>query len=312
MSDAEPPAGGGGRDPDSPMTELERVLAERLKQAMARLRRVMAMHEAGRMITLDYAYFAEPRDLAASPAVQKLVRRLEGERDAYRALLAEMARLAAGLRDVPAEEPAAGGPHWNNGWLPPLDALSLYALTALNRPRTYLEVGSGNSTMFVRKAIEDHGLSTRIVSIDPKPRAEVDAICDEVIRQPLEKADLSVFGTLQAGDVLFVDNSHRAFPNSDVTVFFMDALGRLAPGVVYGLHDICLPEDYPAEWARRFYSEQYLLGAYLFGGADGDEIVFPGRFVARDATLAAERGALFEALGIAEDAAAGAFWMRKA
>ena len=304
---------GGYDPPERLLTPTERLLAERLKQAMARLRRVMAMHKAGRMITLDYPYFADPRDLSSSPSIARLRRRFESERAGYRRLLAEMLALAEPLSRIPADAPAgAGGPHWRNGWLPPLDAASLYALTVRHRPRLYLEVGSGNSTLFVRRAIEDHGLDTRIVSIDPKPRAEVDAICDEVVRTPLEQADLSVFERLGPGDILFVDNSHRAFPGSDVTVFFMEVIGRLSPGVVYGLHDILLPDDYPEHWSRRFYNEQYLLAAYLFGGAGGDEIVFPGRFVGNDPELAPDRQALFDALGLPVDPAAGAFWLRKA
>jgi len=45
-----------------------------------------------------------------------------------------------------------------------------HAMTALNRPRRVIEVGSGNSTKFIRRAIRDHGLPTAIVSIDPQPR----------------------------------------------------------------------------------------------------------------------------------------------
>ena len=58
-------------------------------------------------------------------------------------------------------------------------------------PATFLEVGSGNSTKFARRAIEDHGLRTRIVSIDPEPWAEIDGLCDEVLRAPAEEVDLA-------------------------------------------------------------------------------------------------------------------------
>ena len=63
-------------------------------------------------------------------------------------------------------------PCWNNIWLPVLDAAALYCLIAQKRPRYYVEVGSGNSTRFAARAIADHGLATRIVSIDPQPRAD--------------------------------------------------------------------------------------------------------------------------------------------
>ena len=52
-------------------------------------------------------------------------------------------------------------------------------------------------------------------------RAEVDALCDEVIRQPRDEASLAALPPLRAGDMVFLHGSHRIFPNSDVTVFFL-------------------------------------------------------------------------------------------
>ena len=37
-----------------------------------------------------------------------------------------------------------------------------------------------------RQAVDSFGLRTRITSIDPAPRQEVDRACDEVVRSPLE------------------------------------------------------------------------------------------------------------------------------
>src|SRR5260370_713340 len=74
-----------------------------------------------------------------------------------------------------------------------LDAIALYGLLGLRKPSRYLEVGSGNSTMFARRAIRDLGLGTQITSIDPQPRAEIDALCDRVVRTRLEEFDLALF-----------------------------------------------------------------------------------------------------------------------
>src|ERR1700733_3021445 len=97
-------------------------------------------------------------------------------------------------------------------------------------PARYMEIGSGYSTRFARHAIQTVGLSTVIASLDPKPRAGIDALCDTVIRRRLEEADLAVFDQLEAGDILFFDGTHRALTNSDVTVFFLELLPRLKPG----------------------------------------------------------------------------------
>jgi len=165
-------------------------------------------------------------------------------------------------------------PRWNQTWLPASDALSIVTAIAggccgggggARLPATYLEIGSGHSTRFARRTIETLNLQTRLVSIDPQPRAEIDAICDTVVRERLEDADLAVFDSLTPGDVVFFDGSHRCLQNSDVTVFFLEALPRLAPGVLVGVHDVFWPADYPPGFASRWYSEQYILGAYLLG-----------------------------------------------
>lgn len=176
-------------------------------------------------------------------------------------------------------------PYWRCGWLSPLDLVTLYSMVVSHRPRTYLEVGSGCSTAFVRHAVKTFGLDTRIVSIDPEPRAGIDAICDTVIRSPLEATDLSVFDELTAGDVFFFDGSHRCFPNSDVTVAFLEVLPRLAGGVIVGIDDIYLPHDYPPEWNDRFYSEQYVLAAWLLGGSRRLSLLSPNYFVSQDPVL---------------------------
>jgi hypothetical protein len=62
---------------------------------------------------------------------------------------------------------------------------------------------------------------------------------------------------------VFFDGSHRVFMNSDVTTFFLDVVPRLPRGVLVGVHDVYLPDDYPPDWARRYYSEQYILAAML-------------------------------------------------
>ena len=153
-----------------------------------------------------------------------------------------------------------------NEWFPAFDAVSLYGFIATRQPRRLIEIGSGNSTLFARRAIVDHRLATRIVSIDPAPRAEVDAICDEVLRCPLEEMPLGFFEGVSDGDMVFFDGSHRALQNSDATVFFTEILPMLPVGTLVGVHDIALPFDYPAAWLNRWYSEQYLLACWLLGG----------------------------------------------
>jgi hypothetical protein len=183
----------------------------------------------------------------------------------YRQALETIASYEADLASIPVHAVHQGEPAWLNEFVPGLDAAALYAFVRSRDPATYLEVGSGHSTRFVRRAIADGALSTRLVSIDPAPRADVDPLCDEIVRQPLERIQPTVLTGLCAGDVLFLDGSHRTFSGSDATVFFLDILPKLDPGILIGLHDVYLPDDYPAEIADRYYSEQYLLAALLLG-----------------------------------------------
>ena len=183
------------------------------------------------------------------------------------------------LIDVKASSPVE--PFWAQPWFPPLDGMSLYSMLAHRRPKQYIEIGSGNSTKFAHRATRDHGTATRITSIDPSPRAEIDAISDTVIRTGLESVELERFDELVAGDVVLFDGSHRSFMNSDVTVFFIDVLPRLCPGVVVGIHDIFWPNDYPVDWLDRYYNEQYLLGAYMIGAGSRLPILFASNWMGR-------------------------------
>ena len=152
-------------------------------------------------------------------------------------------------------------PEWGQSWLPAFDGMLIYALLGSKTPARYLEIGSGNSTKFARRAIEDLGLSTQIVSIDPCPREEIDALCDRVVRKPIEDADLDEILELLGDDgVVFIDNSHRSFQNSDVTVCFTELLPALPVGTVYGVHD-----HQPAIRLRTMVSRTFLQRAIPAG-----------------------------------------------
>ena len=137
----------------------------------------------------------------------------------------------------------------------------------------------------VSKAIEDHHIKTRIVSFDLAPRAEIDQLADSIYSEPFEIADLSLFANLKSGDIVFVDNSHRIFPNSDATVFFMDVLPYLTPGVIVHVHDIYLPFDYPQEMCDRYYSEQYALASFLMANPQKYHTIMPNYYVSEDQVL---------------------------
>jgi hypothetical protein len=176
-------------------------------------------------------------------------------------------------------------PTWNNGFLPGLDVVMLYTLIAELKPKKYIEIGSGNSTKVAFKAKSEQKLTTKFISIDPFPRAEIDELVDEVIRKPFESIDFSMLDELEENDILFVDNSHRIFPNSDATVFFLEVLPRLKKGVIVQIHDIYLPYDYPQFMCDRFYSEQYGLAMFLLANPEKYQPIAANYYISENPKL---------------------------
>ncbi len=258
---------------------------------------------------LEYSVKPKPRYGQNNPH-PKLYEIISRNRASYQQTLESFLQFKERLFQIPVDKPGQPqGPFWHCGWLPPLDLVALYSLLCLNNPGKYYEIGSGCSTKFARRAILDCSLQTKIVSIDPKPRTQVESICDQVIRKPLEDLSLSTFDDLKTNDILFVDGSHRCCMNSDVTVMFLDVLPKLPSGVLVEFHDIFLPYDYPFEWRKRFYSEQYLLGTYILAEGNKLDIVLPNAYISWDAELSKVLYPLWNMLGV-KAGPGGSFWIR--
>lgn len=276
--------------------------ADRIEKLLSELRTELGLaHEFknGESLQLlpgtPYSSFALPieyqpsRDLRprwgnSRGEIPQLEEMFAANNDRYRDILQYMQAQLPNLIDVPRvfNEANLPQPAWLEVPFNPFDGVALYAMLTKYRPATFLEIGSGISTCFAHKAITDARLNTRIISIDPSPRAKIDAICDLTVRDGLETiADLSIFSDLKAGDVLFFDGSHRTFMNSDVTVFFIDILPVIKPGVIVHIHDITLPWDYPDMFINWYWSEQYMLATYLMASGPNVDILFPTAWVCR-------------------------------
>jgi len=291
---------------------LVRMLADARRKAAARdCEMASRFAHPAKIIGLDYDFVPEPRYGHGKELHPELYAIIDRRREAFASFLVELQRFSQRFSEIPLERDASddAAPFWNNPYFSWLDAMCLYGMVALRAPKRYVEIGSGNSTRFARRAIQDQKLETRIISFDPTPRAEIGRVCDRWIQSGLESVDLGVFAEVEAGDILFVDNSHRAFTNSDVTVFFLELLPRLKPGVVVHLHDIMLPADYPAEWAGRYYSEQYLLACYLLSEWPRLKILMANYFISLDRELSELATKLYKSAGFDVSHAGGSFWM---
>ncbi len=260
----------------------------------------------------NYGYTCQPRWGFGSPTHPRLTEIVgRGRADYARQIDRWVNELTPLFAAIPREAPdEAPGPRWMNPWFTALDAVALTGMLARHDPRLLIEIGSGNSTKFARHTIRERNLRTRIVSIDPQPRAEIDSLCDEVIRAPAESVDPTVFSRLKAGDVLFIDSSHRSLENSDVTTLFLEILPELPPGVLVHVHDVYLPYDYPPQAEGLMYNEQYLLAALLLGEARWLEPAFPNYFAVQDPQLSPRLAPIWQAIGTnAFPAASNSFWL---
>ncbi len=239
---------------------------------------------------------------------ERIAEKLSQFRDNYEQFIRDLGGMVNFFNEIPTKPPStldgAIMPHWSNNYLPPSDAIALCGFLFKYNPAVYMEIGSGNSTKFARRVISHFNLRTKIISIDPAPRAIIDSICDESVRAPMQMVPKGVFQALREDNILFIDGSHRCLQNSDVTYMFLDILPNLRPGVLIHFHDIFLPDDYPSEWAERFYSEQYLLGVLLLFGS-GYEILYSSKYVSLDPDLYKQFVTLLN-----KSPEGGSIWMR--
>lgn len=193
-----------------------------------------------------------------------------------------------------------------------MDSRSLFCLMRMIRPSPIVEVGSGYSSllMFVVNSRFLQG-STSITCIEPFPRSFLTKGAESgryrLIQDCVQEVDLSVFEQLEDGDILFIDSSHVCKTGSDVSFLFLKILPSLKPGVYVYVHDIFLPDDYPAVWVmeeNRSWNEQYILQALLAENPNF-EVVFGSNFAVR------RFPELVSAATGQEPFGGGSFWFRR-
>jgi predicted O-methyltransferase YrrM len=181
---------------------------------------------------------------------------------------------------------------FDNGFFTSPDAEILYCIIRRYEPRRIVEVGSGNSTKISRLALMDGGIDARLISIDPRPRADIDELADQSCRVSVEDLeDLSVFTELAEDDLLFIDSSHELRAGNDLTHLYLRVFPLLASGVLIHIHDVFLPYDYRPDWVmtqRLPYAEQYLIQAMLQSNGNF-EVIWPGYYLQRTIAGFSER-----------------------
>jgi hypothetical protein len=151
------------------------------------------------------------------------------------------------------------------------DAEYLYNMIRWSKPGRIVEVGSGESTLLTRQALnqnrrDDPSYICNHICIEPFEHQWLERIGVTVVRREVQKADRHIFASLDAGDILFIDSSHVLRPQGDVVTEYLEILPMLKSGVLVHIHDIFTPKDYLDEWILddvKLWNEQYLVEAFL-------------------------------------------------
>jgi len=174
-----------------------------------------------------------------------------------------------------ASPPAYG---YANPYFSLLDAAVAHSFVREQRFSRIVEIGSGFSSRVLRGALDLNGGGS-LLSIDPAPRSPIEGVAHEHWAIQAQSVPLSFYAALPEDSLLFIDSSHKATYGSDVVFLLLSVLPVLKAGVTVHVHDIFLPDEYPAEWHDWDYSEQYVFHA-LIAFSTAFSVVWPGRYVA--------------------------------
>jgi len=202
--------------------------------------------------------------------------------------------------------------YFDNTWFGPGDAIVYHCMLRHLRPRRVVEVGIGFSSALLLDTNDeflDRGCATTF--IDPYPDRMLDLLGSadrsvDIVAEPVQNVGSEVFGSLEAGDILFIDSSHVTKTGSDVNYLYFDVVPTLPSGVFIHVHDVFWPFEYPRGWVLegRAWNELYLLHAYLIANHDV-EIVWFNDFLAHQ-----QRERVGKALAMWDDNPGGSLWLR--
>jgi hypothetical protein len=204
---------------------------------------------------------------------------------------------------------------YNNGVFIAGDSEYYYSIIRLFKPEKIIEIGSGFSTLMAKNAIlenkkDDDKYFCDLCCIEPYENEWLGKLDVNLIRKNVEDLDISLFKTLKANDILFIDSTHIIRPQGDVLFECLEILPILNSGVLVHFHDILTPKDYLDEWVFKhiMWNEQYLLEAFLTYNTDY-EIIGALNYLANKYREGLENKCpIFAKQKIPE---LGSFWIRK-
>lgn len=231
-------------------------------------------------------------------------------------MLALWQDMAPFMREAPFSDTAKGGQRYQylNGYFSYGDALVLYGLLKLLKPRKLIEVGSGYSSAVVLDTRDLTGFPEQVTCIEPYPQRlksllqPDDASTVSIVEQKVQQTDLRLYEELAADDFLFIDSSHVMKTGSDLNFIVHDVLPALKPGVVIHFHDIFWPFEYPEQWAvreNRGWNEIYAIRSFLMYNDAFEIMFFNDYFGRRHGKIAGKTCPLFMCMP------GGGLWLKK-
>jgi hypothetical protein len=186
--------------------------------------------------------------------------------------------------------------------------MAYYTMIRSRRPAVVVEVGSGFSTLIALEAIRRNG-SGRVICVEPSPRDFMESLEVEIVRRPVQELPVAWFTErLTEGALLFIDSTHAVKAGSDCLHLYLRVLPALREPVLVHVHDFHLPRGTPESWiARRlFWTEQYLVFAYLLGNSSV-RVIFGSV-----ANMIWHRDLMLELMHGRETAGGGSLWFEQA
>jgi len=170
--------------------------------------------------------------------------------------LALLDQLAAFAPDLPYTD-NPGGPtryYYENAYFPRGDGIVTTCLLRHSQARRVIEIGSGYSSALMLDVKDRFAPDLDLICVEPDAKrlrsllrpGDTDRF--RLVEDTLDAVDDTLFDSLQANDVLFIDSSHVAKIGSDVSRIVFRILPRLAVGVFVHIHDIFWPFEYPRQW----------------------------------------------------------------
>jgi Methyltransferase domain len=246
------------------------VLMSRLGHMAPRSRAILDWAGVGVVRHHYYQPLVFPSDLQLHSRAERAISGLDLNESGQIALLKQF-HYQSELQAIPLTRAGSNEFFYQNASFESGDAEYLYNMIRHFKPKRIVEIGSGNSTLLARRALqknreENPAYSCEHVCIEPYEQPWLENTGATIIRKKVEDCPFDLFDSLRENDILFIDSSHCIRPQGDVVHEYLHVLGRLAPGVVIHIHDIFTPFDYPADWLikdRRMWDEQYLMEAFL-------------------------------------------------